>query len=222
MTAAPLRRAKYTTMIGVLAASGLALLASTQTWYSYRLAATANHSAAVIVQGSVAAPALTALALAGLAFTAALAIAGRIIRLVLGVLGLVIGVAVLISAFTAIGDPVQAGSSAITTATGVAGSTSVAHLVEHVDAAVWPWCAVAGGVLLVLAALGVLATGHRWPGASRRYQTVRFEPAVHADAADDETDDDDDTDSGSTEAGNARDTAIDRWDELSRGEDPTR
>lgn len=194
----PNRRAKYGAMLATVLGSGLVLLAATQNWYALHLSASANHDAAVSVQGSAAAPALTALALAGLALTAALAIGGRIARLVLGVLGLVIGACVLFSAFTAIGDPARAGASAVTTATGVAGEASVTHLVEHIDASIWPWVAVAGGILLLLASLLALVTSSRWPGPSRKYQATRLEPT------------------------NSRDSAIDSWDELSHGEDPTR
>lgn len=193
----PNRRAKYTAMLATVLSSGLVLLAATQNWYALHLNATANHDEAVSVQGSLAAPALTALALAGLALTAALAIGGRIARLVLGVLGVVIGACILFSAFAAIGDPAHAGATAVTTATGVAGDASVTHLVDRVDASVWPWVAVAGGILLLAASVVVLVTSPRWPGPSRKYQATRLEPT------------------------NSRDSAIDSWDELSHGEDPT-
>lgn len=210
------RREKYAAMIAVLAGSGLALLASTQNWSTLHLTTTADHSALVTVQGSSAAPALTALALAGLALVAALAIAGRIARVVLGVLGLLIGAGLLLSSLGAIGDPVQAGSSAVTAATGVAGERSVAHLVEHTDASFWPWLAVAGGVLLIVAGLLVLATSSRWPGPSRRYRAARFEPAADGGPSPAPSE------APESDAENTRDAAIDSWDELSRGEDPTR
>jgi uncharacterized membrane protein (TIGR02234 family) len=210
------RRAKLYSMLGVLAGSGLALLASTQTWYAVHLTAAANHVRAVAVQGSAAAPALTALALAGVALVAALAIAGPLIRIVLDVLGLVIGGSVLLSALTAVADPVQSAAPAITAASGVAGSASVAHLVAGVDASAWPWFAVAGGVLLVLAGLVALVTWRRWPGPSKRYQAVRFEPSEDHDSEQQRP--------SATPSGPAagRDAAVDSWDELSRGDDPTR
>jgi Tryptophan-associated transmembrane protein (Trp_oprn_chp). len=225
----PLRRVKYTSMLATVAGSGLALLGATQGWYTLHLTTSADHSAAVVVQGSTAAPALTALALAGLALTAALAIAGRVARMVLGVLGVLIGGCVLFSAFTAIADPVRSGASAVTTVTGVAGDTSVAHLVERVDASVWPWVTVTGGVLLVLANIAVLATSARWPGASRRYQAVAaatpVAPALNRPDATEQAEAAEQTDApeqAEAERPSARDAAIDSWDELSRGEDPTR
>ncbi|MCX7521677.1 Trp biosynthesis-associated membrane protein [Microbacterium sp. STN6] len=220
--AVPSRRAKYAAMIAAAAASGLAVLASTQTWYTLRLVAGTARTSAVTVQGSSAAPALTALALAGLALAGALSISGRIARIVLGILGILIGASMLISSFSALADPVQAGSGAVTNATGIAGHDSVARLVTHVDTSAWPWVAVAAGVVAVLAALAVLVTGHTWPGPSRRYQAVRFESADDAaEAASHPTEAKGGAAIAGDEASAARDSAIDRWDELTRGDDPT-
>ncbi|ANF30885.1 hypothetical protein A0130_03580 [Leifsonia xyli] len=223
------RRVKYTTMLLLVVGSGLALLAATQTWFSIRLTDTANHSATISVAGSVAAPALTALALAGLALTAALAIAGPVFRIVLALLGILLGVSVLLSAITAVSDAVRASASAITSATGVAGDASVRHLVHSVETQFWPWLAIVAGVVIVLASAAVIVFSRVWPGPSRKYQT-RFagedgRPAeeVVADAADDEDTPEDAA--GDTPEGPQtldRDTAIDSWDELTRGDDPTR
>jgi uncharacterized membrane protein (TIGR02234 family) len=247
------RRAKYLSILVVVIGSGLVLLASTQPWFSVVLTAVGGHAGALVVQGSAAAPALTALALAGLALAAALAIAGPVFRMVLAVLGLLLGASVLISAFTAVGDPAQAASSAITSATGVSGDASVARLVERVDTQLWPAIAIAGGIVLLLASVAVMATGRLWPGASKRYET-RFDdqnsaaevfagaagPAALApdeagesrESADADASDDAEAraaaENGEEGAANApakpleRDRAIDSWDELSRGEDPTR
>jgi uncharacterized membrane protein (TIGR02234 family) len=214
------RRAKFVLLLGVVLGSVLALVASTQVWYSLHLTSAANHSAPVTVQGSVAAPALTALSLAGLALVAALAIAGPIVRVVLGVLGALLGGCVLLSAGVAVGAPEQAGTPAVTTVTGVSGNTSIKHLVASIDSSIWPLIAIVAGVILVLAGIGVLVTSRTWPGASRRYQAVRFEPAdaAAAELADELNQPDPAPQSGPP----SRDAAIDDWDELSRGEDPTR
>ena len=64
----------------------------------------------------------------------------------------------------------------------------------------WPAVAAVVGAVLALVGLGVLVTSGRWPGPSRKYEAVRFE---HADDG-------------------APLDAVDSWDELSRGDDPTR
>lgn len=227
------RRAKYLALLVLVVGSGLALLSSTQTWFSIRLTDVASHVSTLSVVGSVAAPALTALALAGLALTAALAIAGPVFRIVLALLGILLGVSVLISAGSALGDPLRASSSAITTATGVAGDASVRRLVDAVEVQFWPWLAVGGGVLIVLASAAAIVFSRLWPGPSRKYQTRfaaedgRDASAVLGDAAGAPSDDAEaravaEGEAPSGPAALDRDTAIDSWDELSRGDDPTR
>ena len=229
------RRAKYTTMLAVVVGAGLALLASTQPWITVHLSAAANHADAVVVQGSAAAPALTALSLAGLALAAALAIAGPVVRIVLAVFGVLIAVSITLSAGIALGDPVQAAAAAITGASGVSGGSSVAHLAKSVDVSAWPWIAILGGIVTAAASFAVIVTSRRWPGPSRRYQAVHFEdaddvregePAGRQGGYVPDVLDAPDPAGPSDRTGQGvpidRDTAIDSWDELSRGEDPTR
>ena len=152
------RRLKYGTMLVALVAAGLGLTASTQTWFTLALD-DGGSGAPVTVQGSVAAPALAALSLAGLAFAGALAIAGAVIRGILAVLGVLVGASIVLSAITALTDPVQAASPAITRVSGIAGERAVARLVDHLDVGPWPLVAAIGGVLLAVAAVSVLVTG---------------------------------------------------------------
>ncbi|WP_349864619.1 Trp biosynthesis-associated membrane protein [Leifsonia sp. WHRI 6310E] len=227
------RRSKYVALLALVVGSGLTLLSATQTWFSVHLTDVGSHVGILGVPGSTAAPALTALALAGLALTAALAIAGPIFRIVLALLGVLLGVSVLISAGSALADALRASSSVITTATGVAGEASIRRLVDAVDVQFWPWLAVVGGALIVLANAAVIVFSRLWPGSSRKYQT-RFAGADGRDAAaalgiaDTPESDDEEARAvaeGETAAEPAtldRDTAIDSWDELSRGDDPTR
>jgi uncharacterized membrane protein (TIGR02234 family) len=223
------RRVKYSTMLLILVGSGFALLAATQPWFTVRLTDTAEHTTTIVVAGSAAAPALTALALAGLALTAALAIAGPVFRIVLALLGVLLGISVLVSAISAVTDAVRASTAAITSATGVAGDASVKRLVDSVVTQFWPWLAVVGGVLVILASAAVVVFSRLWPGPSRKYQT-RFAAedgrpasevvgeAATADEEPDRTHDDTPETPGTLD----RDTAIDSWDELTRGDDPTR
>lgn len=233
------RRAKYLSLLAIVVGSLLALVASTQTWFTVHLTDVAEHSTTLAVSGSAAAPALTALSLAGLALTAALAIAGPVFRIVLALLGLLLGASVLISSISALADALHAASATITTATGVAGIASVSRLVHSISTELWAGVAVAGGVVLVLGSAAVVVTNRLWPGSSRKYQT-RFEDEdgttllleQDADAAVEpgaEVSDDaqaravaDDEEKPSGAAAADKDTAIDSWDELSRGEDPTR
>ncbi|TAM69934.1 MAG: hypothetical protein EPN48_05925 [Microbacteriaceae bacterium] len=224
----PVRRVKYGILLSVIAAGGLALLAATQTWYTVHLTAEADHAEGIEVPGSVAAPALTALAIAALALALALAISGRVGRVVLAVLGLLVGGSIILSASTAIANPPSTVISTVTKVTGIAGNASVTRLIGTIDAGIWPAVGLIGGILAVLASVAVAVTGRRWPSSSRRYDAVRFTEAgtAHRDdgtaATGHETASTDAAHPERPPAENTRDAAIDTWDDLSRGEDPTR
>ncbi|MEF3403859.1 Trp biosynthesis-associated membrane protein [Agromyces sp. CCNWLW203] len=201
-------RMKLPAIVATVAGAGLVLLSWSQTWFDLLIEAstTGGTGEPVAVTGSVASPALAALGLAGLALVAALAIAGPGIRFVLGVLEVLLGGCVLLAAGLSLADPVASVSPAVTDATGVAGAAPTADLVASVTATVWPVLALVGGALLVLAGIAVLVTGTRWPASSRRYSDSRMAADGTAPAVDERP---------------ASDRAIDDWDGLSRGDDPT-
>ena len=200
---------KLPAIVATFIGAGLVLLSWSQSWFTLVIETGSGASTAdpIEVAGSIASPALAALGLAGLALVAALAIAGPGIRVVLGVLEVLLGGCILLAAGISLGDPVAAVSAAVTDATGVSGSAPTAALVASATATPWPVLAIAGGALVVLAGVVVLVTGTRWPASSRRYGGARL--------ADDGA--------GATTAAErpASDRAIDDWDGLSRGDDPT-
>jgi hypothetical protein len=183
------RRLKLTLVVAGVLLGALVLLSWTQAWFDLLLV----DDQQLAVAGQAAAPALSALGLAALALAAALSIAGRVVRLVLGVVETAIGVLVVVTAVAAVGDPVGASASTITDATGVSGAESVAALVVSATASAWPWLAVVTGALLALAGIAVLLTSPRWPGPARKYEAA---------------------------AGDV-DSPAGTWDALSEGDDPT-
>lgn len=198
----------------VLAASGLALLAWTQVWVNVTVGQDGSARQSLAVSGSTAAPGVTALALAGLALAGALSIAGPVIRVVLGALEVLLGASVVLSAVLAITDPAAASAGAVTDATGISGAASVVDAVASAAVTPWPFVALFAGVVMAGAGIGVLVTARRWPGPTSRYQAVRIEAAEPGEATDAD---------GHGAAGTPapeRD-AVDDWDGLSRGEDPT-
>ncbi|MFB2583901.1 Trp biosynthesis-associated membrane protein [Herbiconiux liukaitaii] len=230
------RRLKLLSILAVLLLSAFAFLAWSQSWGTLVLLAADTTSERVLdVPGSVAAPALSALALAGLALAGALAIAGPLVRIVLGALEVLLGASVLWSGIGALTDPVGAGAAVVTTTTGVAGTSSVRSLVEAGDSTPWPVVTIVLGALMVLVGLVVIATVRRWPDAGRKYRTATFESAdgrqsgdltdfFDADADDDNdsfTGTDDQTAADVDKGARARDAAVDNWDDLTRGADPT-
>ena len=192
------KRAKYSLMLGSLAVAGLTLISWTQQWLTVTLTEAGQH--ALGVDGAVAAPALAALALAALALGAALAIAGIWFRYVLGLLQVLLGASIALSAVLVFTDPVGAAEPAVTDATGIAGAESVASIVSSASVTAWPAIALALGIVMILAGIGIMVTARIWPTSSKKYSAVRLEPVATDEMPD----------------------AVDSWDELTRGDDPTR
>ncbi len=229
---------KLPAILLAIVGGGLALLAWSQTWFDLVLTAGAGAGSGggepIAVAGQIASPAVAALGLAALALGGALAIAGPGIRMVLGVLGVLLGGCVVLASWVTLGDPTAAVGPAVTDATGVAGAGPTAELVASAESTFWPVVAIAGGILVVAAGVLVLATGLAWPASSRRYRDARrarFAEASGPDApgaggargegAADADPAGDDPAPASDQHG-ASDRAIDDWDDLSRGDDPTR
>ncbi len=186
------RRLRLRTILVIGALALLTLLTTTQTWWTLQLS---GHP--IAVQGTVAAPALSALALTDLALAAALAIAGPVFRLILGLLQLLLSFTVVLSSAVSLARPDQPSESLVSKATGVAGSAAIDKLIIGVTETPWGWVAIVFGVLSFVAGLWLLATFRHWPTASRKYQAVRLE-----------------------DADGPRDSVVD-WDSLTGGGDPT-
>jgi hypothetical protein len=186
------RRLRLYTILGIALIAGLSLLTTTQTWWTVRLA-----TQSLTIAGTVAAPALVALSLCGLVLTAALALAGPLFRVILGVLELLLAFTILLTTIMSLASPDQPSSNAVSAATGITGTSSVAALIKGVTLTPWGYFAVAFGVLAFLAGLWLIVSSRFWPPATRKYQAVRF---VAPDGP--------------------RDAVVD-WDSLTEGTDPT-
>lgn len=179
------------------------IVAWTQQWFVVTLVADELGGARVDIGGDVAAGGLAALGLAGIALVGALSIAGRVFRIVLGALQVLIGATVVLSAVSALSSPVRSSASAITTATGVSGQESIESLIESITPTAWPMVAAVLGVAMIAVGVLILVTGSRWPWSARRYRTAGF-----ADAEPDAP-------------RSPRGDSVNDWDALSDGSDPT-
>lgn len=189
-------RARPLTVVAILASGALGLIGSTQTWAVATLA-----DGALEVPGAVAVPVLQPLMLTALALGLVLALVGRALRYLLGALAVAVGAAVAaLSAPLIATPPASALAPAVTERTGLAGDAAVAEVVLDTAATAWPLVTVIAALVVALAGIAVLATAHAWTRGGRRYDATaaaaRSDPARPLDA-------------------------IDSWDDLSRGDDPT-
>jgi len=195
------RRGRSLAVSGFLLAGAVGIISSTQTWL---VVDRADAGEAITVPGADALPLLAPLSLAVLALGAALSIAAPVVRLVFAVLA---GAASVVLGWSSlqllIARPLSAVSSTVTEKTGLAGGDALADVIGAITPTAWPALAFGGWVLLLATALLVLVTWRGWRAGGRRYRTEpETDPAgAHGDGAVD---------------------AVDSWDELSRGTDPTR
>ncbi len=205
------RKKKYVALIAVVIASAASLLAWSQPWFHLSIAGASETPVQIDVAGSVAAPALAALALAGLALVCALAISGPVFRMIMGFLAYAIGGSVALSAFLAMCNPIATSAPAVSAVTGITGTGSLSAVVESQSTTVWPILALFSAALLVSAGIAVHITGRQWPSGSRRHNTSRYESARWPHET---------VPALSTEI--PPHDPVTAWDDLSRGTDPTR
>jgi len=196
-------RARLIAVAATVLAGAVGIISSTQTWLTVLL--TDGGQNALLVPGAAAIPVLAPLSLAVLALGGALSIVGLVLRYIFGALTVVI--AVVLGALTAqivVAPPVAAVAATVTTATGLTGTDAVSEIVATVAQTPWPAVTLVAWIVLLAAGLFTLATGRRWRGSGRKYAT---DAAPHASAT--------------TAAASRPHDAIDSWDDLSRGDDPT-
>lgn len=189
------RRVRTLALLLPVVAASLTFLAWSQPWVSVTL----DDDRVIVSGGDVAAPALPPLALAALALVAALALAGPVFRVILGLLKALLGAGVIASGALVLSDPLAAAAPRITESTGVGGIEGVSVLVADLAVSPWPTITMMVGAAAVLIGIGIAATARRWPARIRRYDAVRT-AAVDADG---------------------RLDRLDAWDALSDGDDPT-
>ncbi|MFT3798972.1 Trp biosynthesis-associated membrane protein [Microbacterium sp.] len=207
-------RGRTLAVLAAIVGGAVSIVSSTQTWLDVALSDGAGTTLAVA--GAHAFSVLAPLSLAALALGLALTVVGRILRYVFGVLAVTIGVTLVWGAARiGFGHPLDAVASAVTEATGLAGGDALAQLIVSIQATAWPFVTVAAGMLVAAGGALTLATTHAWGASGRRYRTDTRTPAP-SDVAAATT-----AAAGPRPHDAARDRAIDSWDDLSHGEDPT-
>ncbi|MGL4340570.1 MAG: Trp biosynthesis-associated membrane protein [Rhodoglobus sp.] len=168
------------------------------TWTQRWVAVTIVTGQVLPITGQAAAPVFSALGLVCLALSAALAITGHAVRVALGIVEAIIGMSVVAVAVSVLGAPLTVAGPTITSATAISGSQSLASLVTSTSVEVWPWVALAAGLLIIAVGFFVMLSSPRWPRPGTRYDNGSVLPGAD--------------DASST---------LGAWDSLSRGADPT-
>lgn len=205
-------------VVPAVVGAALALLATSRGWVQAAVDDPVVGQVSVTASGRQAAPVVPAVALVALAGAAALLLARSLGRRVAGVLLVLAGAAGVAASVSVLRVPESGVAELVTRAVGVTGSTPTA-----VEVSGWPWLAVLGCALVVVAgAVAVLMAG-RWARPRSRYEapsdatTAAAGAVATAEPAPDQAAD--------QVADQAADEAPDpgtAWDALSRGEDPTR
>ncbi|MFJ5732018.1 TIGR02234 family membrane protein [Streptomyces paradoxus] len=180
---------------GALGAA-VALLATRQQW-SQGTATVAGGAFPLTAKGSDVTGVPAALAIVGLAALVAVFAVRRAGRFVVAALLALSGAGIIIAALLGASD-----SSALDEQAAQASGDASAS-VDTLSHTAWPYVAVVGGVLILLAGLLALRYGRLWPAMSGRYERAGTpQPRRRAPAVD-------------------PDRPEDLWKALDRGEDPT-
>lgn len=150
-----------------------------------------TDTAPIAVTGQQIAPALAPLGIVLLALAAALTIAGRVVRMILGVVLVLLGAVVVLLVLPNALDPLTGTRGAVSAATGVVG-----RLPALARGTAWPFVGAAAGVLAALAGTAVLLRSPGWPVGGGRYRQRAA-------------------------AGGRRSDPVEEWDALTAGGDPT-
>ncbi|MEZ5190663.1 MAG: Trp biosynthesis-associated membrane protein [Schumannella sp.] len=137
--------------------------------------------------------------LASLTIVLALALAGPVFRVILGVLDALLGLCVVLVAGWSLSDPVLASVEALAEATGFTSDADAwSDRIADIAPTGWPYAAIGAGILMIVTGIAIAVTARKWPATGSKYSRVRL----------------------ATEGGAPADPASD-WDALSEGEDPT-
>lgn len=198
------RRGRLVAVLVTVLAGAFGVIAATQTWITVVL--DDGSGQALAVAGEAAIPVLAPLSLAVLALGAALTVVGLVLRYIFGVLTVAIAVTLMLLTVPIVTGPTTMHvASTVTAATGISGEAAIAQLIGAMSTAAWPALTLLAWTLLLGGGILTLVTAHRWGGGGRRFQTE----TTASNAA-----------STASASGRPHD-AIDDWDDLSRGDDPT-
>ncbi|WP_431044935.1 TIGR02234 family membrane protein [Streptomyces sp. P1-3] len=196
------RRSLAVALLSGAAGAALVLLATSRTW-AEGTAAVAQGALPQRADGEDVTGLPGALAVVGLAALVAVFAVRRTGRVLVSALLALCGAGIVASSIAGASDTAALEEKA-SKATGLADGTI--HDVAHTA---WPWVALAGGALLLLAGVLALGYGRHWPAMSGRYERTGADGAPARTRA------------GRTRPAPDPDRPEELWKALDRGEDPT-
>ncbi|CUU55978.1 trp region conserved hypothetical membrane protein [Parafrankia irregularis] len=178
------RRERMLAIVGCLVGAAAVLFSAGSTWVSARVQSGVGEKVVaapltVNWSGSSLAPAVTALGLLGLAGTLAIIATRRLGRTVVGILVLLAGIAILVTAGGIAIDPMGAvrGTDEVQAVVPVGEPT-----ITGLSRTAGPWSASFGGLVLAVTGAAVVARARTWPAMSGRYQARVAAPVDAWDA----------------------------------------
>jgi uncharacterized membrane protein (TIGR02234 family) len=204
------RRERLLTGLAVAVGAGLMLLGVSRPWVHAVVHDPLAGQLSVDATGRQAAPVVAAVALVALAGTVAVLTLRTVGRVVAGLLLVLSGAAATAAALDVARTPSSALRSVVADVTGRSGEA-----LPVAQQTPWPWVAVVGAVVVVLAGAMAVVRARTWSseaGLSGRYDSPVAAPRSHGDGA------------AGGDGGQEPDVPADvpdTWDRLSRGEDPT-
>lgn len=207
------RRFKSLSLLTAVLLSAMVLIGWSQTWFVLDVSFAEGQSRPLDISGQQVASALSALGLTGFALTAALSLAGVVLRRVLGVLLFLLGGGIFFATISSWTDPISAAAPALTALSAISDVDTLRTFVVTTVATAWPGVTAVIGLLYLPLGILIFFTAGKWGTASRKFERTTKNTSMTA------------TEKVVTRpVGVVEDVSaqnIDAWDSLSHGEDPT-
>ncbi|MGO1318840.1 MAG: Trp biosynthesis-associated membrane protein [Galactobacter sp.] len=185
---------KRNVVVAGLLSAGVVLLAVTRTWVTVAAPSTGVSLDAIAVSGADAAAGVLALAVVALVCSLAATITGPVARWIIGGIQALVGAGVIGFTIPVLADPASASAAQTAASFGLERVGDDAY-----ELSLWPWAAMAGGLLICVMSVVMLVAGHGWKQAKRFERHSSGHAVVTTETMDD----------------------VDRWDAFTDGDDPT-
>ncbi|MEY4040020.1 MAG: hypothetical protein RLZZ52_888 [Actinomycetota bacterium] len=207
------RRFKSMSLLAAIVLSAMVLIGWSQTWFVFDVSFAEGQSRPLDISGQQVASALSALGLTGFALTAALSLAGILLRRILGILLFFLGVGIFFATIAPWADPISAAAPALTALSAISDVETLRTFVLSTSTTAWPGVSAVMGLLFLPLGILIFFTAGKWGTASRKFERTSKKAASPTSSL------------GVADApGQMEDVSaqnIDAWDALSHGDDPT-